>query len=680
MDEGWGDFTPHGFCLAWDPGLIWLQAGSDLAIAMAYYSIPAALLVFLRRRRDLAFRPVFGLFAAFILACGTTHLLGVLTLWQPVYWIDGGVKAVTAALSVATAFMLWPLLPKALALPSPAALRHVNDQLAQQVAERDAAMKLLRAREEQLFQLYAHSPAVLHALDADGTVLEVSDRWLALFGYAREEVIGRPVTSFYAPETRAGVAAELAALRAGQGSLRGERHVISASGEIRIAEMVMALERDTTGAVSRFLVALTDVTARRQAEEALHASEERLRQAQKMEAVGQLTGGLAHDFNNLLTTIMGSLELLEKRGGLDERGHRLTGNALEGARRAARLTSQLLTFSRRARLEPVSLDLPAVLNGFQTTLARSVGAGVPLLVSPPAPGLWPVMADRGQLEVALLNLVMNARDAVLALAASGERTDGKITIDFENETLAMADPARRFTDPLSPGDYVCITVADNGGGMPPEVLAHAFEPFFTTKKAGAGTGLGLAQTYGFATQSGGAVQIASVVGAGTKVKILLPRAQAMEADGGAALQRQTTSPPADKPSPTGHGETILLVEDDALLRHTVAGALEDEGYVVIATPHGAAALAVIESGRHLDLLFTDVMMPGGLNGVQVAQAARLARPTLKVMFATGYSDRKILAAWQEPLDLLAKPYALKDLAARIALRIGLPASQEVPAA
>jgi CheY-like chemotaxis protein len=309
-------------------------------------------------------------------------------------------------------------------------------------------------------------------------------------------------------------------------------------------------------------------------------------------------------------------------------------------------------------------------------LERSVGEAVTLVVTPPEPGLWPVMADRSQLEVALLNLVINARDAILSPAAPGGGARGTITIEFHNETLSLAgtinDVARSLSDPLTPGDYVCITVADNGCGMPPEVLAHAFEPFFTTKKVGAGTGLGLAQTYGFAAQSGGAVQIASTVGAGTRVMILLPRAHEAVAVG-----EQQPNAPVERRAPAGNGETILLVEDDALLRHTVAGALEDEGYVVIAAQNGAAAVAAIESGRRIDLLFTDVMMAGGLNGVQVARAARRARPDLKVIFATGYSDRMVLADWPEPLDLLAKPYALKEMAARIATRIAERISDDV---
>jgi PAS domain S-box-containing protein len=644
------DFTPHGFCLAWDPGLIWLQAGSDLLIAAAYYSIPAALLIFLRRRRDLAFRPLFGLFAAFILACGTTHVLAVVTLWQPLYWLDGAIKAVTAALSVATAIVMWPLIPRAVSLPSASELRALNDQLAHEVGERDAAVLKLRESEGKLRQLYARTPAVLHATDPRGVLLDVSDRWLDLFGYARPQVIGRNITDFFAPEQRGAVATHLAALGAGRGALHTERMILCSSGEVRITEAVHELEYDSAGRLLRVLVALTDVTARKQAEAALQASEERLRHAQKMEAVGQLTGGIAHDFNNLLTTVMGSLELLDRQAILDPRGKRLAGNALEGTRRAARLTSQLLTFSRRQRLAPEALAPANVVAGIHDLLMRSVGERITLGLVPPAPGQWNLLADRNQLEVALVNLVINARDAI--------ETSGTVTIEFANRSLTAADIEHLTPDAVAPGDFVSITVTDNGRGMPPDVLARAMEPFFTTKPAGAGTGLGLPQTYGFVSQSGGAITLASTPGSGTSVELLLPRAVA-------SLQ-EPAPPPLMPEIGAGHGEVILLAEDDPLLRETVTLALENQGYAVIGAADGDTALALLRQGGKVDLLFTDVMMPGGLNGVALAQAARALRPSLKILFASGYSERQVLEVWPEGLDLLAKTYSLEALSSRVA--------------
>jgi PAS domain S-box-containing protein len=650
-----GNFVPHGFCLAWDPGLVWLQAASDSITTAAYYSIPAALVVFLRRRKDLAFRPIFGLFAAFILACGTTHLLDVVTLFVPLYWTEGAVKAVTAALSIATAVILWPLLPKAVALPSPSVLTTLNARLAQEIQDRDRGTVLLQESQQRLRDLYARSPAILHATDPDGTLIEVSQRWLDLFGTTRDHAVGRSMQAFYAPGTAGDFAEDLAVLDAQPGHAARDRRIVLANGEMRDAEAVYTLERDSQGKLQRILVALTDITPRKQAEAALRDSEERLRHAQKMEAVGQLTGGIAHDFNNLLTTIMASLELLEQRSQMDAMAQRLSGTALEGARRAARLTSQLLSFSRRSRLAPESLDPQATVQGIAQLLAQTAGPPIRLSIAMTAAAPWAIMADRNQLEAAVLNLVINARDAI-----AGE---GSIRIGFENRSIDPGEAAALRPDPINPGDYVAITVSDTGAGMGQDILERATEPFFTTKAPGAGTGLGLSQTYGFTTQSGGTLLLHSEPGAGTTVEILLPRALAR------VVQPAMPVPHA---APAGRGEIIVLAEDDALLRQTIGDMLSAQGYAVEIAANGPAALALLQRLPRVDLLLTDVMMPGGMNGVELASAARAVIPGLRVMFATGFSDQKILAQWHDVLDVVNKPFTLQTLMTRIAasLRTG----------
>ncbi|HTZ70260.1 MAG TPA: ATP-binding protein, partial [Acetobacteraceae bacterium] len=359
---------------------------------------------------------------------------------------------------------------------------------------------------------------------------------------------------------------------------------------------------------------------------------------------------------NLLTTIMGSLEMLSRQSTLDQRGQRLTSNALEGAQRAARLTSQLLSFSRRQRLSPEPLVPADVVDGIRDLLLRTAGEQVRLEFPAPNPAQWQVLADRNQLEVTLMNLLINARDAV----ARDGTSEGKVSIRFANYTLGQADIGALGQEQMLAGDYVGLTVADNGAGMTPDVLTRAFEPFFTTKPTGAGTGLGLSQTYGFASQSGGTVRIDSEPGLGTTVELLLPRAPAASAP--------RPAHPGEKEE-DGHGETILLVEDDALLRQTVAEGLRQRGYQVIEAPDGRAALAALSRGARVDCLFTDVMMPGGLNGVAVARAARGLRADLKIIFATGYSDRAVLAEWPEALDMLQKPYTLETICRRIAARL-----------
>ena len=647
-------FTPHGFCLAWDPWLIWLMAGSDLLIAAAYFSIPAALLIFLQRRTDLAFKPVFGLFAAFIMACGATHVMGALTLWLPAYRLAGALNGLTAALSVATALTLWPLIPKALALPSPDSLRKVNEALGREMQLRDEAAALLRESEARHKHLYARTPAALYATDADGVLLDVSDLWLEMTGYTRAETLGHHITQFYAPSSHAAVDAQVMALHRRLPVSRGERQLLRRDGSVRNLEVVFEPEYDADGTLLRIMGAATDVTARKAAEAALRVTEERLRQSQKMEAVGQLTGGIAHDFNNLLTTIMGSLELLLQRGALDARGERLVGNAMEGSRRAARLTSQLLSFSRRQRLAAESLHPAEIIEGIHDLLARTLGDGITLDVRlPPEP--WRLLADRNQMEAALLNLVINARDA--------EATH--VQIEIANCRLDGAEAEFAGPDRLPPGDYVSVAVRDDGNGMDESIRAHAMEPFFTTKGPGAGTGLGLSQTYGFASQSGGTVRIESKPGEGSCIVMVLPRALVPH-----ATPFEPEWPPAR--ARDGRGEHILLVEDDALLRQTITEALRDRGYEVTAAPDGAQALRLLEQtpgDPDFALLFTDIVMPGGVTGVDVALEARKRRASLPVLFATGYATTAVLDAWVEPLDLLSKPYSPEDAAARIAARL-----------
>jgi PAS domain S-box-containing protein len=670
LDFGLADFTPRGFCLAWQPGLIWLQAGSDLLTAFACYAIPTAILIILSRRRDLQFRPVLLLFAAFIVACGTTHLFSVATLWMPLYWSEGAVKAVTALLSVITAAVLWPMLPRLLAAPSAAQMQALTTQLESQIAERDLAARHLNDSRRQLRNLYARTPAALHAMDGNGILLEVSDRWLELFRYQRDEVIGRPVRDFFVPEL-APAAENLRALATGGGDRLMESRIRRRDGEIRDVEATCELETGSDGGIDRILVALNDVTARKHAEAALRASEDRLHRTRKMEAVGQLTGGIAHDFNNLLTTIMGSMEMLSAHETLQPRGERLTRNALEAAQRAARLTSQMLSFSRRQLLSPESLAPGEIVTGIRDLLHRSAGEQVCLELKAESAAQWHVLADHNELELALVNLVINAREAIEnnPARAAGQNRRDTISIGFANHTLGEAEIAAmgqdEIAEQIATGDFVGITVADTGRGMTPDVLARAFEPFFTTKPAG--TGLGLSQTYGFATQSGGTVRIQSTQGVGTKVELLLPR--------GAAAERRA---PHDHyaTGAEGNGETILLVEDDPLLRQTVADGLRDRGYRVIEAADAPAALAALDHDTTINFLFTDIMMPGGMNGITLARTARRLHAGLKIMFASGYSDRQVVDEWPEPLDLLQKPYGLETLAARISSRLRLKEAAE----
>jgi signal transduction histidine kinase/CheY-like chemotaxis protein len=393
-------------------------------------------------------------------------------------------------------------------------------------------------------------------------------------------------------------------------------------------------------------------------------AEATLRQSQKIEAIGQLTGGIAHDFNNMLTVIMGNLDTLRRRmPTLDDTPNlaKPLQAAQLGARNAAKLTHRLLAFSRQQALQPTALDLNALVSGLSDMLGRTVGEQVKIETVLTA-GLWPAFADANQMENAIVNLAVNARDAM--------PDGGTLTIETQNVFLDEAY-ARRFSD-VQAGQYVMVSVSDTGIGIPPDRLDRVFEPFFTTKAAGKGTGLGLAMVHGFVKQSGGHIRVYSELGHGTVVKIYLPRL-AGEPKAAAAPRGVSSNtdaaPPRAKP-----GETILLVEDHAGVREYAAGTLEDLGYRVIAAEDGPRALAALEAESRVDLLFTDVVLSGGMNGRQLAEAATALRRGLPVLFTTGYTRNAIVhhGRLDPGVNLLGKPYTQRDLAEKIRLLIDTP--------
>ena len=374
-----------------------------------------------------------------------------------------------------------------------------------------------------------------------------------------------------------------------------------------------------------------------------------LRQSQKMEAVGQLTGGLAHDFNNLLAGISGSLELISMRlaqGRVADVEKYVTA-AKGAANRAAALTHRLLAFSRRQTLAPKPTDVKALVAGMEDLIGRTIGPSIQLeTVS--AAGLWPSLIDPSQLENAILNLCLNARDAM--------PDGGRITIETGNRWLDQRSARERG---LEPGQYISLCVSDTGTGMSPDVIAKAFDPFFTTKPIGVGTGLGLSMIYGFAQQSEGAVRIYSELGQGTSVCIYLPRHW-----GDAGHEDQVVDAVGVL---RGDGETVLIVDDEPTVRMLVAEILSDLGYNALEAEDGASGLKVLNSGVRIDLLVTDVGLPGGLNGRQVADAARSIRPGLKVLFITGYAENAVLSHGHlDPgMHVMTKPFAMDALATRI---------------
>jgi PAS domain S-box-containing protein len=408
----------------------------------------------------------------------------------------------------------------------------------------------------------------------------------------------------------------------------------------RTWESILAPVRGPTGKADRIIGSIRDITDRVRAEE-------RLRGAQRMEAVGQLTGGVAHDFNNLLQVIRGNLELLEPALAGQDAAQRRLRNALYGADRAAQLTRQLLAFARRQPLEPQVINLSRLFGDMSDLLRRTLGEGIEI-ETVVAGGLWNTVADPAQVESAVLNLAINARDAM--------PDGGRLTIEITNATLDEA--YTRDIEDLQAGQYVLIAVSDTGEGMTAEVRDRVFEPFFTTKTDGKGTGLGLSMVYGFVRQSNGHVQIYSEPGQGTTVKIYLPRAHQAEA-AVAASARATGK---------GEGQVILVVEDDDNVRAAAVGLLEDLGYRCREAPNAEAALASLRADLDVDLIFSDVVMPGPLKTRDFASQVEAMAPTLPILFTSGYTDNAIVhhGRLDPGVALLSKPYARDDLARKVA--------------
>jgi PAS domain S-box-containing protein len=511
-------------------------------------------------------------------------------------------------------------------------------------AEREAAS--LRLSEERFRSLYRTTPVPLHSSNPDGVLTEVSEHWLELLGYERGEVIGRRITDFLTAESaQSRTTNDLMALFE-TGELRGaEYQFVRKSGEIVDTLVSCHAERDAAGQVVRVVGAVVDITARKRAEDAL-------RQAQKMEAVGQLTGGVAHDFNNLLAAISGNHELALRalNVGEDVRAGRHISSAQRSVGRAAALTQRLLAFSRRQPLKPQPVDVPQLVTGMTDLLRRTIGENI-AVETVIAGGVWQTLADPNQLEAALLNLAINARDAM--------PDGGKLIIETSNAHLDAAYAARR--DEVKPGQYVQIALTDTGIGMPREVAENAFEPFFTTKQIGEGSGLGLSQVFGFVKQSGGHVTIYSQVGLGTTVRIYLPRLLSPEPPLGAP-EVELEENPANY---AGH-ETILVVEDDEDVRAFTSESLRGLGYRVLEAGDASSALNALENIPEITMLFTDVGLPG-INGRQLAEEARRRVPSLPVLYTSGYASRGIVTnGLLEPgIDLLSKPFTIIELASRI---------------
>ena len=480
--------------------------------------------------------------------------------------------------------------------------------------------------------------------DLDGVWLNVNPAATAMLGWSAGELLGKTSQWLEHPDDIANTRAQVAHLAAGGRTQRFENRLRHKEGYYRWLSWTAAPHQGLIYAVAR------DVTDEKEAAETLRRTEEALRQAQKMEAVGQLTGGIAHDFNNLLQGIVGSLDLVQKRladGRLGEI-QRFVNGAMTSANRAAALTHRLLAFSRRQPLDPKPVKANPLITSMEDLLRRTLGEKIQLTLVL-ADDLCLTLCDQNQLENTLLNLSINARDAM--------PDGGKLTIETCNATLddlSVADQ-RNATS----GQYVCLAVTDTGTGMTPDVVARAFDPFFTTKPTGQGTGLGLSMIYGFVRQSDGYVKIKSQSGQGTTVKLYLPRHHGEAGD----LARPEELPAEVQ---TGSGQTVLVVEDETLVRLLIIDVLDELGYRTLEANDGPSGLRLLQSAQRIDLLVTDIGLPG-LNGRQIADAARIQRPELKVLFMTGYDENIAITngILSPGMQMITKPFAMDVLTRRI---------------
>jgi PAS domain S-box-containing protein len=507
------------------------------------------------------------------------------------------------------------------------------------------------AASEERFRLLVQGVQdyAIYMLDPEGNVVSWNEGAARIKGYRPEEIIGRNFSLFYEPEAQQeGEPQRVLASAVADGGFEGEGWRVRKDGSRFWASVAVTPLYDATGKLRGFAKITRDLTTTRLNQEALEQSREQLMQAQKMEAVGQLTGGVAHDFNNLLTAIIGSLELLGRRDR-SERNRRLIETARRAAEQGAGLTQQLLAFSRQQPLAPEVLDINRLVAGMSDLLRRTIGAGI-AIETVLAGGLWRTRIDPNQFQSALLNLALNARDAM--------EGGGKLTIETANAYLDD-DYAARHAE-VTPGQYVLVAVSDTGTGMSREVMDRAFEPFYTTKTEGRGTGLGLSQVFGFIKQSGGHIKLYSEPGQGTTVKLYLPRYLGSDVTDARGEHSRTAAQPAK-------GATVLLVEDDPNVREFSAFALQGLGYRVLEAADAASALGVLEQNPDIDLMFTDVGLPGS-NGRQLAEQARRRAPHLKILFTTGYARNAVVhnGILDHGVELLAKPFTVEALGRRLA--------------
>jgi PAS domain S-box-containing protein len=524
--------------------------------------------------------------------------------------------------------------------------REVQQQL---VALARSLERQVADRTQERDRTWVLSRDLLGVCDAQGVFLSSNPAWQAVLGWRQVDLRDMRFADLVHPDDLAATHRALARLNVGTASVRFENRVRHRDGGFR--DLAWSIVPDE----ARFYTVARDITEEKRSAVELENSQRQLRQSQKLEAVGQLTGGIAHDFNNLLQVVSSNLQLMSRNVADPEKLQQRIEASRAAVSRGAQLSKQLLAFSRQQALEPQVTDMGSLVQGMADMLQRALGEAIEIAITVP-PGLWRTFVDPAQVENAVLNLSINARDAM------GSR--GRLSIELANTPLDLAYTGGEVD--VNPGDYVLLAVSDTGSGMPPDVVAKAFEPFFTTKPVGSGSGLGLSMVYGFVKQSSGHAKIYSEVGSGTSVKMYLPRSE-VEADVRVA---------SAEPDELGGTESILVVEDDPAVLVAAVDLLSELGYVVLTATDAASALAVLEGGAVVDLLFTDVVMPGPLTSPELAARARVLLPEVAVLYTSGYPQNAIVHGGRldAGVELLHKPYTRSDLAKKVRAALGVAAA------
>lgn len=650
-------FVPRWQCGHWFAELGWLHIVSDVLIWLAYLAIPAVLVYFLRKRRDLPFPKVMWLFGAFIVVCGTTHLIEAIIFWVPVYRLAGLVKLATAIVSWATVIALIPIIPQALSMRTSTQLEHevsarnaelteANATLQREMQERLHVKRQVREQREWLQVILSCIGEGVIATDSRGQIAFLNSAAESLTGFSEEDAVGKPLGEVFRtrgnPSEIQSLPSELFTASEGQADrVPNQRVLIHRDLSERFIEKWQSPIRLDGSGFAGVVVTFRDVTDRKRLEDQLH-------QSQKMESVGRLAGGVAHDFNNMVTVINGCSELVIQALADDDPSVPLINEIKSAGERAAGLTRQLLAFSRQQIITPQVVDLNRVVLETERMMVRLLRDDIRVslqLASNPSP----VLADRGQMQQILMNLALNARDA---MPSGGMLSISTFCLNFDSDYVRRNPQAHE-------GRHIVVEVSDTGCGLSEAAKVRLFEPFFTTKEVGRGTGLGLAVVHGIVTQTGGHIEVSTLTGKGTKFRVCLPAASS-------ALSAVAMDDSEPSELPRGN-ETILLIEDERGVRSFVRSVLTRCGYTVLDAPDGLQAIALAtEHAAPIDLVITDVVMPG-IGGNQAADYIRQLHPESKLLFISGYTDDAILrnGVRCEDVNFLGKPFTTTSIARKV---------------